>query len=56
MYALGTEFEWVIKVKISILFTIYEQRKSLSPGTFVEMSNIYIINKPSKFGTTRKMT
>ena len=45
-----------MKVKISIVFTIYVKEKSISPKTFLLMSKIFIIEKPSTIGTTRKMT
>ena len=57
MYTLGKEFLLVIKVKISIVFTIHAQENSISPETFLGMSNIDIIEKPSAtIVTTRKMT
>ena len=34
MYTIGKEFLLVIKVKISIVFTIQEKKKSISSGTF----------------------
>ncbi len=44
-----------MEIKISIVFTIHLQVKSVSAEIFWEISNIYIIKKPSTIKTTQKM-
>lgn len=56
MYALDKGFLSVIKVKLSIVYTIHGEENSISLAIFLWMSNIFIIGKPSIFGTTKMMT
>ncbi len=55
MYAIGKEFLLVIKVKINIIYTTHAKKKSISPRTFLWMSNIYIIEKLSTIETIQKI-